>query len=1193
MKIIKYIFIAYNLLIYVGLFAQNLSNTYIIEDFDYNEKQFTVYDSEGYEIANGFAQSENEINLSLISENPKTEYFGKDEFQQNIYLPYNEKGVMPKSICLNPVNNKIYIYGGQKVLIYNSLNGNFITDISVSETGNLSDYGIYFANYQKRLIYNNTNNSIYCATDGNELVIIDGVSNQVVKTIIATEVSNQLMSSLAYSDGNNRLYWIINTWFGESKYIKVVDCASNEVIITKESQEATSDIIINQDGSKVYLANSKGLYEYDIDLVQATTLFNNPVSKIELAYGINKLFAAHWNDYNFTVINLNNGNVGTYPYDIEMAFNSKYNPTDHKIYFTGKGTEKKFIIIDVINNEVQLTSNNGNPFGLDYSISENRVYTAGNNSIYAYSGETNGILGASNLEGSFNFKVYYNPDVNNVISLNKNDGNITYHNNNVIYYATEQMGGGVIRGCFNPAVNKYYITQTERNNEHSFVTIINAQDNEVTLSIPLGNNIKGCAYNPYTEKVYITCKEGNTNKLMVFDDETYEDVSLGNYYPQRGLSFTQDEILVGCYNKIISIDPETYQITPKGLIGYANFISIDDLNNRIFVSTICNNSTGKAYILDMNLNIINSFDLNGSPLDMVYNPNYQKLYIASTGSITNVINLESGILQTLDTPSCSNLFYHSGYKKLYVLCRIYENNVVKNLIKIYDGYTNSLIKIIELDQFHSGLTYNSVNDEVYTHCYYDYSDNFTMNFKAIDCFTDEVVAVTSVEQKQRPGIMFLPYNHDLIFNSNDNKMVSTNMGFSNISVVQCNTDKLQWSNSEWHWLSFPRLECYNNEPAPSIPALERLNCFPCPLNMHYMTTSFSIEYVQNPVPLWQGDLQSVQSTKGYKLNIESNMETKQLPLHGVKLDPETEITLYPDQENWTGYFIDYPQYPKDCFDDDDWDALTEIKTQYWTMIKMPSDPPYWYIKGKVTPFEYGDLVILRTNTLHAFSWISSGTPAEADDIPKTEYYTYEEQADYVPVFVQFDEASDVQEVAVIAEGTVRGAAVREPGDTIVEVNSYLEGTSSGAPLEFETWSGNKSVPVEKNGYVVYNPLNRKKEKRTIYAGEPSRFHYISLKQNEVYEIPDAVSDVLCLPNPFDNNTAISFRLNKEMYVCLEVYDISGKKINTLLEGELPDGYYNTIWNGDNKKGDKVNNGIYFYRIRTQNGLIITKKIVKI
>jgi flagellar hook assembly protein FlgD len=104
---------------------------------------------------------------------------------------------------------------------------------------------------------------------------------------------------------------------------------------------------------------------------------------------------------------------------------------------------------------------------------------------------------------------------------------------------------------------------------------------------------------------------------------------------------------------------------------------------------------------------------------------------------------------------------------------------------------------------------------------------------------------------------------------------------------------------------------------------------------------------------------------------------------------------------------------------------------------------------------------------------------------------------------------------------------------------------------------------------------------------------VSLKHEEVYEIPDAISEVSCLPNPFNEKTNISFRLNEAMQVWVEIFDMNGKKINTLLQGELPGGYYSTTWNGDNEKGSKVNKGVYFYKIRTNSGTVVSEKMVLI
>jgi hypothetical protein len=443
---------------------------------------------------------------------------------------------------------------------------------------------------------------------------------------------------------------------------------------------------------------------------------------------------------------------------------------------------------------------------------------------------------------------------------------------------------------------------------------------------------------------------------------------------------------------------------------------------------------------------------------------------------------------------------------------------------------------------------------------------------------------------ERPRYGSFRANGGLNYDNLNNRYYVVN-GYSTASYIDCISDQLNLQ-SGWNWVSFPRLERTANNYTPTIPVLERLSVFPCNLYMEYnldISPEDWIEYYP-PDETWDGYLENLQSTKGYKLDIQSPSYTISLPMHGAKLEQETEITLYPNQENWVGYFIDHPQMPFDCFDTEDWEHLTEIKTQYWTMIKT-EDPYMWKLKGKVTPFEYGDLVVLRTDEPHTFKWIDTGIPAPTETVPQTAYYSFEEQADYLPIFVEFDENSTVQEIAVLAEGVVKGAAVREPGDELVEVNAYLEGVDPGVPLEFETWDGFKALPVEKTGYVVYNPRTKKKEKRPLFTGEAARYQLVSFKQDEIYEIPDGICEVSCVPNPFNQQTTISFRLNESMEVWVEIFDLNGKKVADLMQGELIGGYYNFTWKGENSAGNKMQKGVYFFKIRTGKGTEISDKIV--
>ncbi|MFA5012777.1 MAG: YCF48-related protein [Ignavibacteria bacterium] len=63
------------------------------------------------------------------------------------------------------------------------------------------------------------------------------------------------------------------------------------------------------------------------------------------------------------------------------------------------------------------------------------------------------------------------------------------------------------------------------------------------------------------------------------------------------------------------------------------------------------------------------------------------------------------------------------------------------------------------------------------------------------------------------------------------------------------------------------------------------------------------------------------------------------------------------------------------------------------------------------------------------------------------------------------------------------------------------------------------------------------------------------------------------PNPFNPYTTISYEINNSSYVVLKVFDISGKEIRTLQNGQQNQGKYNIKFNSSN-----LPSGVYFYRI---------------
>ncbi|MEZ5083041.1 MAG: FlgD immunoglobulin-like domain containing protein [Bacteroidales bacterium] len=411
------------------------------------------------------------------------------------------------------------------------------------------------------------------------------------------------------------------------------------------------------------------------------------------------------------------------------------------------------------------------------------------------------------------------------------------------------------------------------------------------------------------------------------------------------------------------------------------------------------------------------------------------------------------------------------------------------------------------------------------------------------------------------------------------------------------------SNSEtftfkpgWTWLSFPRLERYKDKPFDAIPLLKRIDPWPPDyLEMTYAPEGIIPEYIiYNPFNGgWDpnSNLNEIKSTRGYKLYYEDIAEKITIRLEGAKLDYNTEIDLV-EGDNWVGYFLDKNLYPQECLPPDLWKDLVQIKTQYWSMTKVPADPTYWFLEGKKAPFEYGDLVILKTSAAYNnFQWQNTSGGTQDKEIPKTSYYTFEEQADYLPFYIETDSTSDIQEIALLADGIVKGASVREAGDTLVEVKGYLEGVDPGAVIEFETWNGYKSQAVGKGAYVVIDHKQQVREKRNIHAGEKATYYHLSLKSNEVYRLPSEISSLSCQPNPFRQQTEFSFQLNKAGNVSLNIYDLTGKLVKPIINGDYPEGYYRFTWQGENEAGNQITPGVYFYKLSTGKGCVFSDKIV--
>lgn len=78
------------------------------------------------------------------------------------------------------------------------------------------------------------------------------------------------------------------------------------------------------------------------------------------------------------------------------------------------------------------------------------------------------------------------------------------------------------------------------------------------------------------------------------------------------------------------------------------------------------------------------------------------------------------------------------------------------------------------------------------------------------------------------------------------------------------------------------------------------------------------------------------------------------------------------------------------------------------------------------------------------------------------------------------------------------------------------------------------------------------------------------------------------PNPFTNQTLISYNIARKGNIKVEIYDATGRLVKTLVNGEQNVGSYTLQWNGKDEKDNRVAQGIYFCYLKTDNTTAVRK-----
>ncbi|MCD4829812.1 MAG: T9SS type A sorting domain-containing protein, partial [Candidatus Cloacimonetes bacterium] len=102
---------------------------------------------------------------------------------------------------------------------------------------------------------------------------------------------------------------------------------------------------------------------------------------------------------------------------------------------------------------------------------------------------------------------------------------------------------------------------------------------------------------------------------------------------------------------------------------------------------------------------------------------------------------------------------------------------------------------------------------------------------------------------------------------------------------------------------------------------------------------------------------------------------------------------------------------------------------------------------------------------------------------------------------------------------------------------------------------------------------------------------ITITDNNGNEVPPCVTALNGnYPNPFNPVTTVAFSLAEAGDVTIDIYNVRGQKVTTLVDGPMEAGQHNITWQGTDSNGQPVGSGIFFYKMKSGR-FTATKKMI--
>jgi hypothetical protein len=151
------------------------------------------------------------------------------------------------------------------------------------------------------------------------------------------------------------------------------------------------------------------------------------------------------------------------------------------------------------------------------------------------------------------------------------------------------------------------------------------------------------------------------------------------------------------------------------------------------------------------------------------------------------------------------------------------------------------------------------------------------------------------------------------------------------------------------------------------------------------------------------------------------------------------------------------------------------------------------------------------------------------------------------------------------------------------VAAFTVANNLGLPVEFPQDNSILRVDTHNRQDIVFGRVGRTSAK--------TKTRVLALTTDTDEAEPHGYALRANAPNPFNPVTTIGFDLTRPEAVRLEIFDIKGRVVRTLLAGQqYPAGAHDVTWDGRNNAGQPAASGVYFYRMRA-GSFVETRRMV--